>query len=205
MKAQLDHLAVSATTLAEGVEYLEDLLATKLAPGGEHPQMGTHNRLISLGDTYLEVIAINPDSPPPNQPRWFDLDNFTDSPRLTNWIIRTPDMAETLANAPAGTGDIINLERGDLRWQMAVPKTGKLPFNNAFPALIHWFGTAHPADLLPKSGLTLENLQLQHPQADALKTSLAPLLDTTGIHFSTEPQFSLSATINTPNGQVTLK
>ncbi|MGR3662439.1 MAG: VOC family protein [Paracoccaceae bacterium] len=205
MKAQLDHLAVSATTLAEGVAYLEDLFTTKLAPGGDHPQMGTHNRLISLGDTYLEVIAINPDAPPPSHPRWFDLDNFTGPPRLTNWIIRTPDMAKTLANTPEGTGEILNLERGDFRWQMAVPKTGKLPFDNAFPALIHWFGTAHPADRLPKSGLTLASLKIQHPQADALKSSLEPLLDISYIHFASKPEFNLSATINTPTGQVTLK
>lgn len=205
MTGQLDHLAVSATTLAEGVEYLEDLLGTSLASGGEHPQMGTHNRLISLGETYLEVIAINPDAPSPNRPRWFDLDNFTGPPRLTNWVVRTPDMAQTLTVAPPGTGKMMNLERGDFRWQMAVPDDGKLPFDNAFPALIHWFGTAHPAVRLPKSGLALETLHIQHPQATALKAAVDPLLDTKQIIYETTPQFTLTAIINTPTGQVTLK
>jgi len=204
MKGQLDHLAVAAASLAEGVEYLEDLLGTGLASGGEHPQMGTHNRLISLGDTYLEIIAINPDAPPPDRPRWCDLDNFTGPPRLTNWIIRTPDMAETLAHAPKGAGEVMNLERGDFRWQMAVPADGKLPFDNTFPALIHWFGTAHPADRLPKSGLTLEKLHIQHPLAAALEKSLEPILDAAQVTYETAPQFKLTATINTPRGQVTL-
>ncbi len=205
MKGQLDHLAVSAATLAEGVEYVEDLLGTSLASGGEHPQMGTHNRLVSLGDTYLEVIAINPDAPRPDRPRWFDLDNFTGPPRLTNWIIRTPDMADSLANAPTGTGEVMNLERGDFRWQMAVPADGKLPFDNAFSALIHWFGTAHPADRLPKSGLSLGALHIRHPQSAALKSAVEPLLDTSQIIFETARQIAITATINTPKGQVTLK
>lgn len=205
MKCQLDHLAVSATTLAEGVEYVEGLLGVSLASGGEHPQMGTHNRLISLGDTYLEVIAINPDAPGPDRPRWFDLDNFTGPPRLTNWIIRTPDMAETIANAPTGVGEVMNLERGDFRWQMAVPADGKLPFDSVFPALIHWFGTAHPADRLPETGLSLEMLHVRHPQATALKSAVAPLLDTAMITVETAPQIAITALINTPTGQVTLK
>jgi hypothetical protein len=205
MNGQLDHLAVSATTLAEGVEYLEDLLGTSVASGGNHPHMGTHNKLISLGDTYLEVIAINPDAPRPDRPRWFDLDNFSGPPRLTNWIVRTSDMAETLANAPTGTGEVMNLKRGDFRWQMAVPTDGKLPFDNAFPALIHWFGTPHPADRLPKSGLTLETLHIQHPQAVALKSAVAPHLDTAQVTFEATPKIALTATINTPTGQVTLK
>lgn len=205
MKGRLDHLAVSAATLAEGVEYVEDLLGATLAPGGEHLQMGTHNRLISLGEIYLEVIAINPDAPAPDRACWFDLDNFSGQPKLTNWIIRTPDMTKTLANAPTGTGELMNLERGELRWQMAVPTSGKLPFDNSFPAIIHWFGTAHPADLLPDARLTLESLHIRHPKAIELENTLDPLLDTSQVTFETAPKIALTATINSPTGQVTLK
>ncbi len=39
-------------------------------PGGVHPFMGTHNRLLRLGPRlYLELIAIDPDAPAPAQPR----------------------------------------------------------------------------------------------------------------------------------------
>ena len=40
------------------------LLGVPMAGGGKHPLMGTHNRLIGLGDLYLEVISIDPDAPP---------------------------------------------------------------------------------------------------------------------------------------------
>jgi hypothetical protein len=39
--------------------------------------MGTHNRLLKLGEGfYLELIAIDPQAPPPGRPRWFGLDRL---------------------------------------------------------------------------------------------------------------------------------
>jgi len=70
-----DHLAVSALTLDEGVAHVESALGVALQGGGQHVKMGTHNRLLALGDLYLEVIAPDPGLPRPDRPRWFDLDN----------------------------------------------------------------------------------------------------------------------------------
>ena len=42
------------------------------------------------------------------------------------------------------------LSRGDLRWQMAVPGDGILPFDNMFPALMQWH-SPHPAAQLTLS------------------------------------------------------
>jgi hypothetical protein len=81
-----DHIAISANSLGDGVDMVEAALGVALAGGGEHPHMATHNRLLGLGDLYLEVIAANPAAPRPAWPRWFDLDNFDGPPRLTNWV-----------------------------------------------------------------------------------------------------------------------
>ena len=97
-----DHIAVSAETLGEGVAYVEDALGVRLAAIGHHPHMATHNRLLGLGDLYLEVIAADPDAPQPDWPRWFDLDHFSGPPRLTNWVARTNDLAAALATALPG-------------------------------------------------------------------------------------------------------
>src|SRR4051812_12900340 len=48
---QLDHLTVTAPTLAQGAAFVRDALGAELQPGGEHPRMGTHNLLLRLGDT----------------------------------------------------------------------------------------------------------------------------------------------------------
>lgn len=166
-----DHIAIAAENLANGVHYLEDSLGVKMAPGGEHVLMSTHNRLLGLLDgLYLEVIAINPDAPDPGRPRWFDLDNFQGAPRITNWILRCDDLAASLATLPIRAGVALALSRGDLRWQMAVPADGKLPYDNMAPALIEWEGDAHPANRLPQSGVRMTGFDIQHPEAEALKS-----------------------------------
>jgi len=172
MTLRLDHLAVAAGTLAEGVAAVEAALGVTLAGGGAHPHMGTHNRLLGLGDLYLEVIAIDPAAPAPAWPRWFDLDRFTGPPRLTNWVARCDDLAAEVALSPPGTGVPVALQRGDYRWQMAVPPDGRLPFDGGFPALIAWEGPLHPARALPDSGLRLTTLEIVHPEGDALRAAL---------------------------------
>lgn len=62
--AGVDHLVVMAAPLAEGAAWCEATLGVTPGPGGEHPLMGTHNRLINITSpafttAYLEIIAIN--------------------------------------------------------------------------------------------------------------------------------------------------
>ncbi|CAN1513203.1 Glyoxalase-like domain containing protein [Paracoccaceae bacterium] len=197
---QLDHLAVSATTLEEGVAAVESALGVPLAGGGKHPLMATHNRLLSLGDLYLEVIAPDPEAPRPDRPRWFDMDNFTGFPRLTNWICRTDDLAQAIAASPPGTGTAIAFQRGDYVWQMAVPDDGKLPFNNAFPALIQWQGPHHPAAALPKSDVRLTRLEIVHPEAMALRKALASRFKDPRVVFVSGSDQIMRARFTTPHG-----
>jgi Glyoxalase-like domain len=196
---RLDHLAIACTRLEDGVAAVEAALGVPMAGGGKHALMGTHNRLLGLGDLYLEVIAIDPEAHAPDRPRWFDLDHFTGPPRLTNWVVACDDIGQALAAGPPGWGEATALARGEYRWQMAVPKDGRLPFDDAFPALIQWQGPLHPASALPATGLRLRQLTITHPDAPALKAILPGLTDprlawvkgaTPGLH----------AVIDTPNG-----
>lgn len=195
-----DHIAISATDLAEGVAAVEAALGLHLAGGGEHPLMATHNRLLGLGDLYLEVIAANPAAPRPSRPRWFDLDSFSGPPRLTNWVVRSKSLTHDLALCPNGTGTPLALQRGDYRWQMAVPANGKLPFDGTFPALIQWQGTLHPTQALPDSGARLTRLEIAHPKADALQAALAPLFHDPRVVIVPGPAKAMRASFTTPHG-----
>lgn len=195
-----DHLAVTAVTLEEGVAVVEAALGVALSGGGQHPHMGTHNRLLGLGDLYLEVIAADPAAPRPAWPRWFDMDRFTDPPRLTNWVAACEDIEAELALSPAGTGEPVALQRGDYRWQMAIPADGRLPFDGCFPALIEWEGPLHPARTLPDAGVRLTRFEIAHPDAQALADALATRIADPRIVIVQGPQKAMRATFSTPHG-----
>ena len=196
---ELDHLAVAAKTLEAGRAHLEEMLQVQLQPGGQHEYFGTHNMLLGLEDgLYLEVIAIDPAALPPTYPRWFDLDRFAGGPRLANWICRTDTLSRAL-KAHENAGEPVALARGDLRWQMAVPRDGILPFDNMFPALIEWQQGGHPAERLSASGCRLERLVISHPDAATLQSELALSLRDDRVAF--EPgKPALCAEFTTPNG-----
>lgn len=196
---ELDHLAVAAATLEEGREAVETALGVRLQPGGRHAHFGTHNMLLGLEDgLYLEVIAIDPAAPRPAYPRWFDLDRFSGWARPQVWICRTEDLAGCIARFPQA-GTPVALERGDLRWQMAVPESGVLPYDNAFPAVMEWQCDGHPAARLAPSGCSLKRVVVRHPQAGALDAELMPVLRDERVVFEDGPE-ALRYEIETPFG-----
>ena len=199
---QLDHIAVACGTLEAGRAHVEAALGVQMVAGGRHAVFGTHNLLLGLEDgLYLEVIAVDPDAPPPGRARWFDLDRFSGPPRLSNWICRTGDIAE----APPEAGPPVALERGDLRWRMAVPEDGRLPFDQLFPAVIAWEGMAHPAARLPRSGVRLRRLTLTHPRAAALNAALAGRILDDRVAVAQGAAARLTAEFDTPHGPRVLR
>lgn len=199
---ELDHLAVAGETLEEASAYVEEALGVPLQPGGEHAVFGTHNRLLGLADgLYLEAIALNPPAEPQRRPCWFDLDRFSGAPRISNWICRCTDLPQHLAQAPSGAGELVALTRGDLTWDMAVPATGILPYDNMFPALMEWHSD-HPAPRLQQQGCQLRHLTISHPQAAGLKQAL-PMTDAR-LQYEVGPK-GFEAEFDTPHGRRLLR
>lgn len=194
---QLDHIAIACTDLQQGSDAVSRVLGVPLEPGGQHPRYATHNRLLGLGDIYLEVIAPDP-SALPEGPRWFGLDHFTGPPRPANWICRTTDFSA----APTMTGAPQPMSRGALNWQITVPADGGLPLGGAYPTLLQWApGTTPPADSLPDSHVRLTRWEVHHPMAEVLANDL-PLDDPRVAFVSGPPGFH--AVFSTPSGEVTL-
>lgn len=200
MKLKLDHLAVASQTLAAGVAYVETSLGATMAAGGCHARFGTHNRLLGLSDgLYLEVISVDPSAPQPEGARWFDLDRFQGSARLSNWICRVDDLDAAIATLP-GAGRAVDLARGELRWRMAVPEDGILPFDGLFPALIQWRVDTLPGDILAASGARLRQLKLSHPEATKLAETLAPYLNDERVAFE-DGDVGMCALFDTVGGE----
>ncbi|WP_127901563.1 VOC family protein [Solirhodobacter olei] len=197
---ELDHIAVTAEGLEAGRARVEEVLGVALQPGGRHAAMGTHNALLALDDVYLEVIAVDPEAEGPGRPRWFDMDSFSGAPRLTNWIVRTGELEAEVARGPEGVGVPMAFTRGDLSWRMAVPVDGRLPFDGAFPAVIQWNGSAHPAPRLQARGCRLLRLLVAHPEAAGLREALAGRLRDPRVEIVSGAEKALSAEIETPHG-----
>jgi hypothetical protein len=141
--------------------------------------MGTHNRLLRLGERlYLELIAIDREAPPPGRPRWFGLDHLDlppDRPRLIHWVARSEDIVHDSAAGSEALGDILPAQRGDYRWRITVPADGHLPGDGLVPTLIQWDVPLHPAERLPDAGCALMKLEGFHPQPARIKAALGRL------------------------------
>ena len=208
----VDHLIVAAATLAEGEAWCRAPLGAAPAGGGRHPQFGTHNRVLKIAgaafaQTYLEIIAIDPEAAAPGRARWFGLDHLDLSagPRLIHWVGRSPmlDMHRwgliTVGLAP---GDPVAASRetpqGLLQWQILVPADGGLRCGGALPTLIQWQG-AHPTEHLPDSGVSLQSITINRVPARA-----RDVLRLRGVTAVDDDGPALRATLSTPHGDVTL-
>ena len=55
-RSQLDHIVITAPSLAVGAEYVSQTLGVTPQIGGEHPRMGTHNCFVKLGEKIYEAL-----------------------------------------------------------------------------------------------------------------------------------------------------
>ena len=171
MSLEFDHLVVAARSLEEGSLWIVSRLGVPMVPGGKHATMGTHNRLVSLGHRrFLEVIAIDPEAPAPARARWFALDSpmmrarLERGPALVHWVMRTDDLEGALCDYRESV-EVLDLERGEYRWRIGVPRDGRLPCGGDCPTLIQWLGGLHPGDRLPDSGCMLVDLGRESGEA----------------------------------------
>jgi hypothetical protein len=224
--AEVDHLVIAARTLDEGVRWCEATLGVTPGPGGAHPLMGTHNRLLNIAAAgfpraYLEIIAIDPTKEPTRAAglhRWFDLDDAAlqaglaqHGPQLVHFVARVGDAGAALQallqpDVQIDRGPLLQASRdtpaGRLEWQITVRDDGQRLFYGVLPTLIQW-GPVHPVDTMPASGLELVSLAAVHPRVDMLRAAL----DAVGFDAMDLRQGppNLLATLRTPRGLVTLE
>jgi len=174
LRSHIDHLVVTAPSLAAGVEYVREALGVAPQAGGEHALMGTHNCLLKLGEgLFLEVLCVNPAAPVPHRPRWFQLDEAESvlQPRLVTWVVRTTDIKAALAASPVVSGYVTPMSRGELSWLITIPRNGALPLQGIAPTIIQWH-CPHPAGQLTDSGCSLLRLEGFHPRAEKVRAML---------------------------------
>ena len=210
MPNKIDHFAIGAADLDQGVAALESALGVTVPRGGKHAAMSTHNSVMQAGaESFLEIIAIDPEAPPPGRARWFPLDapatqaRLAERPRALCWVVGTDDLDAVVARSPVDLGEVVHFSRGDRTWRLTVPRDGSLPEDGLVPAFIEWSPGAHPSIGMQDLGVTLESVQLSHPDPQGLAVVLKQL----GVdHLADvrEGSRGLSFLLTTPMGRVTL-
>lgn len=177
---------------------------------------------------YFEIIAINRHSVRTKKAlalhpkRWFDLDDaalqkaVAKEPRLIHFVANTTDIKAArmaLRMEAIDRGPAIHASRrtpkGMLNWQITVRADGQRLFDGALPTLIQWGKLEateplrlHPRNTLPRSGVTLQSVEISHPSPEKLLSAYASIgLEKIQI---SEGIANIKATFNSPKGTVIL-
>ena len=153
MSYKIDHLVFGCNNLIEGTSYIEDLFKIKLSNIGYHKTFGTHNRVLKIGNIYLEVIALDPKSKVNKSNSFFDLnnhyvkENILKDPRLISFVISS----DTCMKSPFYLQPYY-VERGLYKWNFYRPNSKKIDkkifsYPDAFPSVINWFSHSPIKDL----------------------------------------------------------
>ncbi|WP_336487734.1 VOC family protein [Methylobacterium nigriterrae] len=208
----LDHLAVVAPSLAEGIAHVRASLDLDIPEGGRHREMGTRNHLLRLGDAlFLEVIAVDPEAPPPGRPRWFGLDDaaavradWEAGRRLRAFVARTHDLDGLLGRHPDLFGQAARMSRGDLAWRFALRDDGSLPGDGLLPCPMDWGPAGSPARAMPDLGARLTHFRAEHPEPSKATALYGAIGLSEAPEIRPGPALRFTAEIATPAGPRTL-
>ena len=160
----LDHILYNVPNLQKGIEDFEQLVGVRPIYGGQHPNLGTHNALVSLGENiYLELIAPDPEQGIPVDKIKFGLGKIK-TPKIIKWAVRSTNITELgkefqISNTENGTRT--KDDGTKLHWKMAFITE----FNDnseLIPFVIQWDSKIHPASTSPK-GCELLEFSAEHP------------------------------------------
>jgi hypothetical protein len=142
----LDHVLFAVDDLAQGARWLEEREGLTSVPGGSHPGWGTANRIVPLGDAYLELIAVEDEAAAAATPfgRWV-AGAARAEPRPVGWAVRTDELAAVarrlgLDPVPGGR---TRPDGSVLRWCLAGIEQAVA--DGALPFFIEW----EPGTILP--------------------------------------------------------
>ena len=130
----IDHIVIAVPDPDEAVTAVSEALGLPAGGGGRHDRLGTGNRLIWLGDSYLEFLGVFDRDVA--EASWLGgpaLARLDSAPGggLVTWAIATDDIDGDVARLRAAGSDMGPPEAGErrrpdgavVRWRFAIPRT----------------------------------------------------------------------------------
>ena len=119
---QLDHVLIAVADLGPAGLEIEERHGLTSVEGGHHPAWGTANRIVPLGDSYLELIAVIDADMASQSPigRWVASAAST-ALRPLGWAVRTPNFDEVALRLglTIQAGSRRTPDGDELRWRTA--------------------------------------------------------------------------------------
>lgn len=90
---EIDHILYAVADLDAAADRLEAEFGLGSYAGGTHPAFGTANRIVPLGDAYLELIGVIDRAVAASNPVGSFITSWTaNGDRLLSWVVRTDDI-----------------------------------------------------------------------------------------------------------------
>jgi hypothetical protein len=163
---ELDHVLIAVADLQAASRTLEKRHGLASVEGGRHAGWGTANRIVPLGDAYIELITVVDEAEAAESAfgRWVATGIDSAPGRPLGWVVRTDRLDEVAqrlglsvssGSRPGGEGRL-------LRWRLAGVEAA--PAEPALPFFVEWGeGTPLPgrAEIEhPAGAVRLERLEL---------------------------------------------
>ena len=148
MNIELDHVLVAVADLAKAGQEFVERHGLASIEGGRHPAWGTANRIVPLGDSYLELIAVIDAAKAAESAvgRWVT-SGVTDPARPLGWAVRTSHLDEIARrlDLSVSAGSRVTPDGGQLSWRTA--GMDQAIAEPALPFFIEWApGTKLPGE-----------------------------------------------------------
>lgn len=126
----IDHLVIAVTDPDDAAAQLHDRLGLEQGDGGRHEGLGTFNRLVWLGDSYLELIGV--DDPGLAAGSWIGTPTvraLDSGGGLATWAVASDAIEADVASLRGVGSDLADPTSGErvrpdgqiVRWHLAIP------------------------------------------------------------------------------------
>ncbi|HZO71048.1 MAG TPA: VOC family protein [Ktedonobacteraceae bacterium] len=111
MLTALDHIIIGVHDLTQATTTFDQKLGLAVSGGGIHPSGGTANRIIVIGDTYIELIAVRA----PDEAQQSILGRLAKGEGYLNFVLASNDIHTDSAAIVARGNTLLGPKAGELR------------------------------------------------------------------------------------------
>jgi glyoxalase-like protein len=160
---ELDHVLIAVADLEAAAGDLEARHGLVSVEGGRHPGWGTANRIVPLGETYVELIAVVDEEEAAQSPfgRWV-AGGGSDKP--LGWAVRTSELDDVARRLELSVGANSRAAPGGRRLRWRVAGIEEAAAGPSLPFFLEWGeGTPFPgrADAVhPAGSVQIARLEL---------------------------------------------